>query len=403
MNSEKLRYVDTTEARGGAVECRAAPPKRIGRIAFVVTGLECGGAEMMLLRLLSHLDRSAVSPVVISLHGAGSLSADLSDLGVPVHELDWKRPIHTPRAARALMSAISSVEPDLIQGWMMHGSLAAHLANLASRRRVPVLWNMRHSLHDVEYERVTTKTVIRLLRFLSPASARIIYNSHVVARQHERLGFDSSRTVVIPNGFDCDRFRPRLECRATARAALDIPASAPLIGLIARVHPTKDHRNFFDAAKRLVAKGCPAHFVLVGRGTDGPAIADQIAVRSLGGRVHTLGERTDTPEIMAALDLATSSSRAEAFPNVVGEAMACGVPCVVTDVGDSARLVGETGRVVPRTDPIALSDAWLELLSLPPHARERMGHAARHRIVTHFSVQGVIARYESLYREFLDE
>jgi len=385
------------------VGCAEPEPLPIGRVLFVITGLDCGGAEMMLFKVLSHLDRKRVFPFVVSLRGAGFTDSLLKDLEFPVHHLNWTRLAQSPGAIRTLMSTVRQIAPDLIQGWMLHGNLATHLMSFASRNRVPIIWNMRHSLHDLKNEKIATKVVIRWLRHWSHISARIIYNSRAVARQHEEIGFDPARTVVIPNGFDCEHLRPKPDRRSILRSELRIPAEIPLIGLVARVHRTKDHRTFLEAAKILASTGSNAHFVLVGRGTDESEIASQINFLSLQGRVYAFGERPDVAEILPALDIATSSSRAEAFPNVIGEAMACGVPCVVTDVGDCAWLVADTGKTVPRQDPLALSAAWTELLGLGRDALQRLGQTARSRIMEHFSIEGVTLQYERLYRDVIRE
>jgi glycosyltransferase involved in cell wall biosynthesis len=377
--------------------------QQVVRGVFITTGLGTGGAEMMLFRLLSRMDRGKFSNAVISLQGAGPVGERIKELGIPVHELGWKTSFPRPKAILNLVRTIRTLAPDIVQGWMIHGNTAAEVAHAACRRRIPVLWNIQHSLNEFGFVgrfssgRRSTTALVRVLRYFSSWPERIIYVSQRSAEQHARFGYNARRTVVIPNGCDCDVFRPRPECRERLRESLGLASEVPLIGLVARVHPVKDHGNFLRAARRLVSHGSPAHFVLVGKGTTDEPITTQIDALELRGRVHQLGERSDIPELTAGLDVATSSSSSEAFPVVIGEAMACGVPCVVTDVGDSAWLVGETGRAVPCGDSDALSNAWREILELSPAERRRLGEAARNRMMQEFSLDLVVSRYEQLY------
>jgi glycosyltransferase involved in cell wall biosynthesis len=252
-------------------------------------------------------------------------------------------------------------------------------------------------------EKPRTANLIRLSALVSRRTLRIIYASRESADQHEALGFAPERTIVIPNGFDCDLFKPSKSARSTLRRQLDAGEDALLIGLIGRFHPMKDHATFLRAASMICKTNQEIQFVLAGRRIDRKNldIADLIHRLGLNGRVHLLGERDDIPDVTAALDIATSSSFSESFPLVVGEAMACGVPCVVTDVGHSAAIVGDTGCVVPPRDPAALAAAWLRLVDAGVTVRSELGTAARQRILENFSLHQIIRRYEATYYEAL--
>jgi glycosyltransferase involved in cell wall biosynthesis len=267
-----------------------------------------------------------------------------------------------------------------------------------------VVWNVRQSLADLTNERWLTRWVIRANAWLSARPSAIIYNSHTSARQHEAFGFAASLTRIIPNGFDTNLFHPDASARANVRRELGLGDDVVLIGLIGRYHPMKDHRMFLRAAA-LLAQGCPdVRFLLAGADVDAanPALATMIAESGIGDRVSLLGERDDTPRLNAALDIAGSASAwAEGFSNVVGEAMSCGVPCVVTDVGDSARIVGDTGIVVAPRDPQALANAWRRLISLGLEGRRALGARARQRVIDQFSLGAVVRQYEDLYDSLL--
>jgi glycosyltransferase involved in cell wall biosynthesis len=184
-----------------------------------------------------------------------------------------------------------------------------------------------------------------------------------------------------------------------------MPAETILVGRIGRYHHTKDHPTFLRAAALLLRDYPDTQFLLAGKDVDWNNREMRTLVQNLGlvERVHLLGERLDTPRLTAALDIATSSSHAEGFPNVIGEAMSCAVPCVVTDVGDSVWLVGNTGRAVPSQDPAALAAAWKGVIGLGPEGRSNLGAAARARVLRRFSLASVVEQYESLYETVVAE
>ena len=184
------------------------------------------------------------------------------------------------------------------------------------------------------------------------------------------------------------------------RGELGLAPDALLIGLIGRYHPQKDHATFLRAAAILARSRPDVRFVLAGAGVDSSnaTLAELLRTPDLSARVHLLGERSDMPRVNAALDIATSSSSyGEALSLAVAEAMACAVPCVVTDVGDSALLVGKTGVAVPPADAEALAGGWGRLISAGPEARRELGAAARHRAEEHYSVRSIVRSYEELY------
>ena len=208
--------------------------------------------------------------------------------------------------------------------------------------------------------------------------------------------------TVICNGVDLARFRPDAEARRQVRDELGLPAGSLLVGLIARLHPQKDHQTFFEAVRALRQSRPDVHFVLAGQRMDArePQVAALLRQHQIDDGVHLLGERHDVPRICAALDLATSSSAwGEGFPNVLCEAMACEVPCVATDAGDAKLIIGDTGRVVARRDPRALCAAWLDLLSVDSAERSRLGRAARDRVARHYDQRASTERYAQLYRQ----
>ena len=375
------------------------------KIGHIITGLYLGGAEMMLYRLLGGMDRSRFEPMVISLRDKGALGERIEALGIPLYTLDMPPGRPSTSALLRLRRRVREFRPDLVQGWMYHGNLAASLAGLLAGPHVPVAWGIHYSLYDLVTERPATRAIIRASRLLSRWPAATVYVSRVSAAQHEALGFAGARKRIIPNGFDGAAFRPDMELRRVFRAELKAGQKQILIGLIARYHPMKDHGNLLRAARILIQRGYDARLVLAGPGVEAThqELVDRIECLGLFDRVILLGERRNVAEIMAGLDiLCMSSSHGEAFPMIVGEAMASGVPCVVTDVGDTAWLVGDTGRVVAPGNPEALAGALAELIDAGPEIRRRMGIAARQRILDRFSLASTVEAYQSLYEELLE-
>jgi glycosyltransferase involved in cell wall biosynthesis len=368
-------------------------------ILFIITGLNTGGAEMMLYKLLSHMDRSRFSPVVVSLREEGPVAQNIRSLGIEVIPLDVLSPRNVFRGLRGLRKTLSEHDIHIIQGWMDHGNLVSILIGMTVRRHIPVLWNVRQALYSLRYEKRMSAAVIKLGGFFSRLPYRIIYNSQVSARQHAAIGYASARQVIIPNGFDIDLFRPSPEASREIRFELGLPQDAFLIGLVGRYHPMKDHATFLRASS-LVSRNHPdIRFVLAGDNVDKKNGELMRLTSDLGllEKVHFLGRRDDVPRITAALDIAACSSFTEGFPNVVGEAMSCGVPCVVTDVGDTARLVGDTGRVVLPRDPQAFAGALEWMIAAGDEKRKELGLKARQRIIDMFSIQNIARQYEKLY------
>jgi glycosyltransferase involved in cell wall biosynthesis len=373
------------------------------RILNIITGLQTGGAERTLEKLVKAFPPERIQHVVVCLTSGGMVMESLQQAGAIVQEIGLSRSRLSVAALGRLSAALRRHDPDLLQGWMYHGNLACALAAWGRRDRWPLIWNIRHGLDDLRRETRSTRAVIHASALLSRRADRIVYNSQTSAAQHVSRGFAADRAQVIPNGFDCGHFRPRSEAGHRLRAELGLEPDSRIVGLLGRYHPAKDHATFLAAAGRLAARQPRVHFVLAGRGVDraNAELVRTIEAAQVADRVCLLGERRDMAELNAALDVATNCSRSESFANTIGEAMACSVPCVVTDVGESARLVGGTGRVVPVSDPDALAAAWSELLGLEPQRRQALGEAARRRIQEHFGLARFVTGFAELYAELL--
>jgi glycosyltransferase involved in cell wall biosynthesis len=368
------------------------------RVCHVITALGTGGAEMMLWKLLAASERLRGGATVISLRDAGTVGPRIRALGVPVEEVGI-RGVPGLVHVRRLRAAVRSARPDVVQGWMYHGNLAAWYGARATGR--PLLWNIRQSLGRLADEKPPTAFVIRVGALLSDRARAIVYNSRVSASQHERLGYAAERARLLPNGFDAQRFRPDPGARGRLRLRIGAPQSARVVGMVARFHPMKDHANFLASMARLLPDDPLLHVVLAGTGVvaSNRAFARLLPSERWGARIHALGEESDVASLLAGLDVCALSSRSEGFPNVVGEALACAVPCVVTDFGDAAEVLGEAGEVVAPGDPLAFALAVRRLLDLKPEVRVELGHAGRERILRDYAIESVARRYEALYEE----
>jgi glycosyltransferase involved in cell wall biosynthesis len=369
------------------------------RVTHVITDLETAGAELMLARLVETFAASRrVDSTVISLGTRGPLADRIEAAGVPVSALGMRPGRPDPRGLWRLVRLVRRARPAIVQTWLYHADFAGLLAGALAR--VPVVWNIRCAELDPRDHPRSLATLLRALALASRYPTAVICNSQAGQQAHERLGYTPRRWAVIPNGFDTNAFRPCPAAAGELRRELGVPEAARLVGLLARFHPMKDHPTFLAAAKIVVAAQPDVHVVAAGRGVNAsPALAALVDDPALRARIHLRPERRDAARFLAALDVAVSSSYGEAFPNVVGEAMACGTPCVVTDVGDSAQIVGDAGVVVPPRDPVALADGVLRLLDMAPPARVALQNAARARIASEFSLDRAAAEYERLYAD----
>jgi glycosyltransferase involved in cell wall biosynthesis len=369
------------------------------KITHIITGLAAAGAETTLYHLLAALDRQEYQNEVISLTDRGPTAARIESLGVPVRALAMMRSMPNPLAIRRIAKILRRSRPHIVQTWMYHSNLLGGLAAQAAGG-IPVIWGIHHSKIDSrDTKRFTVWTVRACAWFSRQLPVRIICCANSSELAHVRLGFDPQKMEVIYNGIDSEFFRPNPEARLALRSRLKIPRDALVIGMAGRLHRHKDHKTFFAAARLLHREFPDAHFVLCGEGLvpENPKLNAEVA-DGLQGCCHLLGLQRDMPAFYSGLDIAANSSLSEAFPLAVGEAMASGIPCVVTDVGDSPTIVGDTGRVVPAQQPSLMFSAWRELINAGAETRQMLGKAARERVVTHFSVTQFAQRYQSLYR-----
>jgi glycosyltransferase involved in cell wall biosynthesis len=374
-------------------------------VLHLITSLEVGGAELMLLKLSSRMNPDRFVNHVICLGEDGPVGQRISAHGIPVHTLNMPRGWVTIQGLIRLNKLMRQINPDILQTWMYHADLLGALFSKWSRS-APVCWNIRCSNMDFAKYRPATRIAVKLCAVLSAIPDVIVANSMNGESHHKRMGYRSKRWEVIPNGFDLRKFKPDGKAREGLVQELGLDGKRPfaLIGYIARFDPMKDHSTFLKAASRLLGERDDVHFILAGRNIEwGNREIFERVPAAFSLNFHFLGERDDVERITAALDIACSVSSGEGFSNVIGEAMACEVPCVVTDVGDSALIIGDTGEVIRPRDSDALLRAWKKILNLSGDERSELGKAARKRVRDCFDILKIVERYEDLYTSLMDE
>jgi len=369
------------------------------KIVHIIADLNIGGTEMMLYKLLSHMRKDRFENIIFTFKEKGSLSKDFESQNIRVYNVGGMGGILRISALIRSLKILREINPDIIQGWLAHANFVAQIASIFLPYRLSTLWNIRSTVPPKSETKRSILFIIKLLSILSSLPQKIIFNSKAGANDYIRMGYRRDKNCIIPNGFDTKLFSQSEKNRRSVRLELNIPEEAILIGLIGRFDPLKDHCCFLEAGAKLLSNKREVYFLLAGREVDWQNWHLKQFIEKLGinGKVFLLGERRDVHRIMAALDIAVSSSISEGFPNVIGEAMSCGIPCVVTDVGDSAWIVGDSGIVVPPRNHEALCEAWLKLIELGSVKRQILGEKARERIKNHFSIQMIVQKYEQLY------
>jgi len=364
------------------------------RIIHIITSLEAGGAQQMLTRIAGY--EKNTEQIVVSLMDEGQYGPVLQGMGVETHYLKMRHLFHIGRALFQLSRLLREKRADVVMTWLYHADIVGLFATLlANRSPKRLIWNLRCSEIDFSQYSFGTRVIVKLLSWLSQMPGAIAFNSHAGRAHHASLGYKPKSWVYLPNGLDTKSWRPDLYSRMKVRAELRIADDEILIGLIARVDPQKDHNTFLSAAEAVADQLGNARFVLIGQGTKCLDIPNAIQ-----DRVLALGFQENVSSLIRALDIhVLSSAFGEGFPNVVCEAMASGVPCVVTDVGQSAELVGDAGIVTPSGDPTALGKAIISLASEPVEQRNQRGKNSRNWIVSQFDLSKVYRLYCSAWHE----
>lgn len=370
------------------------------RVLHITTDLGDGGAQAMLYRFIA--SDVSNSHFVVSLKGEGKYGPKLRALGVSVITLDIDGLITGARGMARLMGALRNFDFDLIQSWMYHGDLMGSL--ISKIFSVPIVWGVHNTKIEFGTISLLTFFIVRVCALLSRCiPAAIITCAQASKNEHVAFGYNSAKIHVVPNGYDDSSFLPDKDARHRLRADFGIQDEQPVIGMVARFDPYKDHGNFLKSIDILSRSTTFFKVILVGKGVseDNLALASTIKACGQDKRIILLGAREDISSVMCTFDITVLSSYSEAFPNVLCESMLCGVPCVTTNVGDAEAIVADTGWVVPARDPEKLATALRGALKEMDHKKSWQERQVRCRqsIVDRFLMNNMVLQYNRIWLE----
>jgi glycosyltransferase involved in cell wall biosynthesis len=366
------------------------------KILFLTRSLNIGGAERQLVLLARGLHQRGHEVAVAVFYSGGPLEADLKKASVRILPLNKRGRWDVLGFLTRLIRTVLYERPDLLHSYISNLVTVVVKPFLPSMR---IVWGIRCSHVDFSRYDWLFRASYALSCRLSRSADLIIANSHAGLQGHVGDGYPKDKIVVIPNGIDTSRFYPNPEARERMRAQWEVGRDEELIGIVGRLDPMKDHATFLQAAALLLRERQHVRFVCVGDGTSDyrAALQDRANVLGLSDRIMWIGMQSQVAEVYNALDLLVNSSYGEGFSNVLGEAMACGVPCVVTNVGDSAWVVGDQGEVVPSKNSAALMTAIDKMLNQNSYDPAQV----RQRIVDQFSVNSLVINTEHVLSTLL--
>jgi glycosyltransferase involved in cell wall biosynthesis len=377
-------------------------PPRL-RVLFVVGNFVAGGAERHLLELWRRMDRTRFEVEIACFRREGQFSAEVADLGWPVHELGVGRRLYGPAGVRALARLANQVRrfrPDVIHGYLFGPNLLAVLAGRLCGVRAVVVAKRNVDAFETPRQRA-------MQRWIHRSATHVTAVSEAVADTVAAMGVPRERITVIPNGVDTARFLAPVSAANGGARRASLPErwpfdgdGTPLVGSVGCLAARKDYATLLDALALLGARGIPFRAALVGDGPERAALEARIVALGLEDRVRLLGERADVERLLPEMDVFVLSSREEGIPNALLEAMAAGRAAVATAVGGTPEVLrdGETGWLVPPGSPGALADALADVLARPEEARRR-GAAARRMTEEHMSIDAMTRRHESFYAQ----
>ncbi|MBD1155085.1 glycosyltransferase [Pelagibacterales bacterium SAG-MED18] len=364
-------------------------------VTHIITGLERGGAERFLFNFLTTNLNGKIKNNVISLMSEGYYGPLLKKKNITINCLNMNRGKFNLASLKNLKNILENQEPDIIQGWMYHGNLAALAGTFMLKKKIMLSWNIRLSLEVFPQMKLTTRLAVKLCALFSKKIDSIIYNSKRSLLQHRKIGFSKSNDYFIPNGFDLKKWHPSKKLRTKIRKLLKISKKTKVIGYVGRGEEQKDLPNLFKAFNIVKKKNPNIILIAVGKNLKKYA--------SNSDKIIFLGQRSDVHDLMPSFDILCLSSKAEGFPNVIGEAMSTGLPCITTDVGDAKEIVGDTGWVVPVNNPLLFAKCIVNVMKIPREKFQKYGKSARKKIINNYDINYVKNEYISLYHSLLNK
>jgi len=368
------------------------------KIIHIITELDVGGAELVLTNLVEELSASECRTMVICLKKRGEIADRIEQCGVTVVSLSIDRGLNVLFFMFRLRKLIKKEAPDIINTWLYHadiiGFFAARLCGIKN-----VIWNIRCADIDKGHFPFKTRVLVKLNSFLSRYINNVVVNSNAGKKWHVEQGYKPESWKVIPNGYDLDKWKFDGKTRIRLREALGIDEASFVIGMVARYDPLKDHRTFISAMNLVKSRYPAIKILMFGKNIDSnnKQLTDYISQYDLTDNISLLGITHNLHEYYSVFDILVSSSVTEGFPNVLAEAMACERPCVSTDVGDAALIIGNTGKIVSVSDPDTMANKVIELIMFGPEKRRELGVMARNRIQKNYSIKTMANSYKTLY------
>lgn len=364
------------------------------KIVHIIVGLTNGGAEMMLYKLLKYTDKKKYECSVISMQDKGIMGERIEKLGIPVYCLNMKKGV--PSFKAIIKTLILCKEMDIIQTWMYHADLLGFIISKLLRKKI--IWGIRHSNLEKDKNKFFTLLIAKINSYLSRWTDCIITCSIIAKEAHINYGYFRKKIVVIPNGFELEKFRHIENSKNILEREFPILKEKLIFSLVARYEILKDHKTCLEAIK-IIKEKYSKNFILLLCGTNinknNLELVKMIKKNKIQSNVLLLDRRDDIPIIMSATDIYISSSLGEAFPNVIGEAMACETPCIVTNVGDSAYIVGNTGSIVAKQNPRQLAEEIISFIEEKKYLLNKK--RCRERIIKNFDIEKIVNKYEKIY------
>jgi glycosyltransferase involved in cell wall biosynthesis len=373
------------------------------KILHLIVGLEIGGAELMLKRMLEAQKKNACFyNIVVSLTTLGPVGKQLQLNGIEVHSFEMNSKLMTPFIILKLIKLIKKSSVDLVQTWMYHADLIGGLAAKISGT-CPVVWGIRSTKIPQGFFNSTYWLIRICASFSNWLPNKIVCCADAARREHESLGYISNKMVVISNGYNFSFFDNQRNSRSKARSKIGYSDRDVVIGTVGRFDPLKDFNNFILAAEKLSNNFAHAKFLMIGRNVDWSnlQLSDWIKSKGLEDKFTLLGEKLDIPFYLSAMDIFCMSSISEGFPNSVVEAMAIGLPCVVTKAGDVNKIIHDKSFVVPVSDSSALSKALLRMCRMKSKTRQLIGESNKKKVRLEFEINNTSKQYETLYKSII--
>ena len=373
------------------------------RVLHLITGLNTGGAEMALYRLLVAMNRQEFQSSVVSLIKPGPVGDLITEMGIPVKSLEMPPGRASIRGFYQLIRILKDFQPDILQTWMYHADFLGLMAGKLTG--VPAIaWNIRGSEMNFMNSQGLSRIIAKTCALVSGWPQVVLVNSRAGIIAHEKLNYHPRRWQFIPNGIDTEKFLPDRASGQKNRARWNIPLDCDLIGMVARLDPQKGHTFFLQAAAIVLKEKPDTHFICIGGGPENflEELKKQAEGLGLGTAIHWIGNQSEMPSVYNALNIYISpSAYGEGFPNVIAEAMACGIPCIATKTGDAPDLLASTGLIVPPQNSQSLAEAILKVLNTPPDIRALIGANARERIISNFNMDKMAGAYSDIYGQIL--